>query len=53
VKCFESEEVNSLKVTTLSLDFQVRINSSALWRNFRDKIGRVGFLVLILEELLE
>ena len=52
VNCFESERVNSPKVTTLRLDFHVRINSSALWRNFREKIGREGILVLILEELL-
>jgi len=53
VKCFETERVNSLKVTTLRLDFHVHVNSSALWQNFSDKIGRAGFLMLILEELLE
>ena len=53
MNCFESERANSLKVTTLRLDFQVRINNSALWRNFRDKIERVGFLVFLLDELLE
>jgi len=32
---------------------RLRVNSSALWRNFSDEIGRAGFLVLILEEMLE
>jgi len=53
VNSFETERVKSLKVTTLRLDFHVHVDSSALWRNFSDKIGRAGFLVLILEELLE
>jgi hypothetical protein len=52
VNCLESERVNSLKVTILSLDFHVRINSSALWRNFSDEIGRAGFLVLIWKNCL-
>jgi hypothetical protein len=53
MNCFESERVNSLKVKARRLDFHVRINGSALWRNFSDRIGRAGFLVLILGELLE